>query len=275
MKKKILWAGFGIWVGLTILLLVWSQASIAATVRPAPIAPETFIEMLREALKRDPELILGVLRENSEAVLDVAQHGSDVRRRRAMLTQWKRDLGVPKEVLLTNRPQRGQVDAPITIVAFSDFTCPYCQQASLTVQKLLKDYAGKVKYVFKHYPLDGQGPARLGAEYYVAAALQNHEKAWQLYDLLFSRRNELLADPEATLKKSAQEVGLDLKQLAQDVKSKAVRAILDEDLADAGKLGVQGTPYFLVNNLVVRGSITPELFADAINLALGDNLERK
>lgn len=86
--------------------------------------------------------------------------------------------------------------------------------------------------------------------------------------MLFSRRADLLKDGESALIKAAKDIGLDTKRLAADAKSKAVRDAVDADMAEAAKLGVQGTPYFLVNNLVVRGALSPELFSEAINMAL-------
>lgn len=266
MKRKIFWTFLVLWLVLTAYLFCLSE-KWASAAESRTVTPENFAAILQEALQNDPDLLLNVLRNNSEAVLDIAQQGSNQRRRKALIKQWKEEANQPRPVNIKDLPVRGPADAPITIVAFSDFTCPYCQQASVTVQKLLKDYHGKVKYVFKHFPLEG-GPARLAAEYHVAASRQGADKAWQLYDLLFARRAALLQDSEATLNKTARDVGLDMKRLAADLKSKAVRDAVDADIAEAAQLGVQGTPYFLVNNLVVRGALSPELFAEAINIAL-------
>lgn len=269
MKRKILWAFLILWLSLTAYLLFLSDKwASAAPATPVTMSAETFNNMLREALRKDPDLLLDVLRNNSESVLDIAQEGSNQRRRKALLVQWKNELTQPKAVELKGRPLRGSADAPVTIVAFSDFTCPYCQQGAATVQKLLGDYSDKVNYVFKHFPLEGEGIARLAAEYHVAAGLQGNDKSWQYYDMLFSRRADLLKDGESALIKAAKDIGLDTKRLAADAKSKAVRDAVDADMAEAAKLGVQGTPYFLVNNLVVRGALSPELFSEAINMAL-------
>ncbi|MEG2139511.1 MAG: thioredoxin domain-containing protein [Bilophila sp.] len=268
MQRKILWAFLVLWLTLTAYLLFLSDKWASAAPAPATISAETFNNMLREALRKDPDLLLEILRSNSESVLDIAQEGSNQRRRKALLTQWKSELNQSKAVELKGRPLRGATDAAVTIVAFSDFTCPYCQQGAVTVQKLLSDYNGKIKYVFKHFPLEGEGVARLAAEYHAAAGLQGNDKSWQYYDMLFSRRAELLKDGESALIKAAKDIGLDTRRLATDVKSKAVREMVTADMAEAAKLGVQGTPYFLVNNLVVRGALSPELFSEAINMAL-------
>ena len=275
MSKKIYWLGLGvIWAALTVLLLVWSQrtASAASTAHAAPaaqqISPDVFADMLKKVLRDNPDLILDVMRDNSEVILDIAQQGANQRRSKSLLTQWKADLNQPKNPSLKGRPVRGKADAPVTIVAYSDFTCPYCEQAAGTIRKLLDDYNGKIRYVFKSFPLDAAGTARLAAEYHVAAGMQSPEKAWLFYDRLFDLRDKLVNDGEPVLKAAAQEAGLDMKRLAADVKSKAVKSQIDEDIAEATRVGVQGTPYFLVNDLVVRGAIPAELFATAINMAL-------
>lgn len=157
----------------------------------------------------------------------------------------------------------------MTIVAYSDFTCPYCQQAAGTMEKVLKENQGKIKYVFKHFPLETTGAARLAAEYHVAAARQDPELAWKFYDLALRpprRRAQWTAKP--AIVNAAKDAGLNMKKLAADVKRKDVRAEVDADIAEGQRIGVQGTPYFLINNLVARGALSSDLFKEAINMAL-------
>ena len=77
-----------------------------------------------------------------------------------------------------------------------------------------------------------------------------------------------MTEGEPFLKKVAQEAGLDMQRLATDIKGRKVKALIEEDMAEARKLGVQGTPYFLVNDLVVRGALPLDLFSDAVDMAL-------
>ena len=176
MKRKILWAFLIIWLILTAYLLFlsnkWASAATPSYAASSAVTTDNFAELLRETLQKNPDLLLSVLRENSEAVLDIAQEGSNQRRHKSLIAQWKAELNQPKEVDIKDRPFRGAADAPVTIVAYSDFTCPYCQQAAGTMEKVLKENQGKIKYVFKHFPLETTGVARLAAEYHVAAARQ-------------------------------------------------------------------------------------------------------
>ena len=112
------------------------------------------------------------------------------------------------------------------------------------------------------------GAARLAAEYHVAAARQDPELAWKFYDLLFARRADVLKDGEPAIVNAAKDAGLNMKKLAADVKRKDVRAEVDADIAEGQRIGVQGTPYFLINNLVARGALSSDLFKEAINMAL-------
>lgn len=245
------------------LLLFCGNAQAAQTV-----TDENFVHMLRQVLRENPDVVMDVLRQNSESVLDIAQQGSTLRRKRSLEAQWREDAKEPKAVTLDGRPVMGPAKAPVTIVAFSDFTCPYCEQGALTVQRIADAYAGKVRYIFKHMPLGKDNVGRLASEYFIAAGMQSQEKAWVLYKEFFSQRERLMTEGEPFIKACAQKAGLNMQKLATDLKSKKVRETLNEDLADAKKLGVEGTPYFLVNNLVVRGALPHELFKDAVDMAL-------
>jgi protein-disulfide isomerase len=229
---------------------------------------EEFSRLLRATLKKHPEIVLDVLREHSENILDIAQQGSNLRRKRNMELQWREDAKQPKRVALAGRPVLGSADAAVTIVEFSDFTCPYCRQAAQVVDRVIKSHPGEVKFVFKHMPHGKDSPARIASEYFVAASLQNDQSPWVLYKQFFEESDQLSADAAAFAAKSAERAGLDMKKLSADLKGKKVAAIIEEDMADAKKLGVEGTPFFLINNLVVRGAVAYDLFEAAVQTAL-------
>ena len=107
---------------------------------------------LEALLDEHPELILNVLKKHSEEVLDIVQMGSDKRRRTVLLEQWKKDINEPKQVAVQGRPAGGPDNAPVTIIAFSDFVCAYCHQAAYTVGNLMKRYPGKIRLIFKQIP---------------------------------------------------------------------------------------------------------------------------
>ncbi|MDE6734379.1 MAG: thioredoxin domain-containing protein [Desulfovibrio sp.] len=236
--------------------------------RAAEQAVDPAIASALETLLRErPELVLDVLRRNSEAVLDIAQQGSNLRRKHNLEVQWRKDMQAPKSVKLEGRPVRGKSDAKVRIVAFSDFTCHFCEQASKNVDALRKTYGDDVSLIFKHLPLDEKGPGGTASAYFIAIAQQDEGKAWEFHDLMFANRDRLLAEGEPFIKESAQKLGVDMKRLGKDVRSKKVTDIMAEDQKEAQKLGVEGTPYFLVNDLVVRGALPLDLFRDAVEMA--------
>lgn len=257
-----------VWALLTVLLLTWSINTASAAPKPTPKGGLT-AEQIHEVLQANPEILLDVLGQHSEILLDIVQQGAVIRRNKSIVSGWQRDMTQPKTFAVNGRPMRGEATAPVTIVAFSDFTCAYCQQASATVKNILQTYNGKVRYVFKAFPREAHGIGRLSAEYFVAAGMQSPEKAWDLYDKLFVESDALMQNGEATLKSAAKAVGLDMKRLATDIKSKNVKDLIDEDMAEANRYGVEGTPTFFVNSLVVRGAVAEELFAKSVDMALG------
>ena len=242
--------------------LCWAQG--------APIAAaennEVLTRQLQEIFRAHPELVLDVLRNNSEAVLDIAQQGANARRKSALERQWKQDATVEKEMKLENRPMRGPENARVRIVAFSDFTCSFCQQAAATVEAILKEYGNNVSLVFKNLPLS-EGIGVTAAQYFVALSLQSEDAAWTFYKELFQNRDRLVSEGEDYIKSVVDALKIDKRRLDKDRRSKKVAEILKEDQEDAQKLGIDGTPCFVVNNLMVRGALPLDLFKYAVDTA--------
>ena len=231
--------------------------------------------LLREILREDPGLVLDILRENSEFVLDVAQQGADLRRQKILMAQWKQDLGHPKSVKLENRPTVGPANAPVTIVVFTDFTCVYCQQAEMTIQRLLGLYGEKIRVVYKSMPMRSHPGALEAAEFMLAAYQQDIPKSWTLFHTLFASRSKILSNEGQTFLRSAvSECGLNLKKLLTDAQGARVQALIAEDEADAKTLQFEGTPSFLVNNLIIRGALQENLFRQAVDLALAESSKK-
>lgn len=250
------------------LLIVLFASSLA---HAAAIPQDELEAAVRKLLRSQPDIILEVLRNNSEAVLDIAQQGSNLRRKHNLEAQWREDMKKEKKVRLEGRPVLGKADAPVKIIAFSDFTCHFCEQASKNLEALRNEYGDDIALVFKHLPLDEKGPGGLASAYFVAIAQQNEGKAWDFYREMYANRDKLLAEGEPFIKSAVQKLGLDMKKLQRDLKGKRVEEVLREDQEDGQKLGVEGTPYFLVNNLVVRGAVPADIFRSAIDMAKKGN----
>ena len=220
-------------------------------------------------LKDDPSLVLDILRDNSEFVLDVAQQGSDLRRQRMLRAQWEQDIQQPKTVVLDKRPALGAVKAPVTITVFTDFTCMYCQQGEQTIKRLLRAYDGKIRVVYKNMPMKNHPGAVEAAELMLAAHRQDAAKSWKLFEAFFANREKILSsEGQAFMRSAAEDAGLNLRKLLEDAKGEEVRKMLAQDEEDAKRLGFDGTPSFLVNDLIIRGALQENFFRQAVDMAL-------
>ena len=169
---------------------------------------------LEALLKAHPELILSILRDHSEELLDIVQEGSEKRRRLTLKAQWELDMEKPKNVDISGRPMGGAADAPVTVVAYSDFLCSYCHKAAFTIGNLMKRYPGKVRFVFKQTPNTKVG--REAGCWFLAAYKIDKAKAWKMYALTFDRQKEVEEASTKTLRAIAREVGFDVKQVEEE-----------------------------------------------------------
>ncbi len=255
-------------------LLFSATFFFCAPAQAVPSQDAALHEQVEALLRAHPEIVLDILRAHSEEVLDIAQQGAEKRRRQSLFSQWENDRKIPKKVALEGRPVSGPENAPVTVVAFSDFLCTYCHQAAFTLATLMKRYSGKIRLIFKQNPKDESG--RVAGSWFLAAYAQDKAKAWKLYALLFERQRDMEADCEGALDAAAKEAGLDIARIKSDLASRAREhtAILDGDAADAKALGFVGTPYFLINDMVIRGALPLENFVDAVEIALKNTPEK-
>lgn len=158
--------------------------------------------------------------------------------------------GPVKEIAVGSAPVKGPKNAPITIVEFSDFQCPFCSQAVPVLKRLEEAYGSKVRVAFKHLPLETMHPQAKGA---AEASLAAHEqgKFWEYHDRLFANQRAL---DRPSLEKYAEELGLDMKRFRQALDTGKFSAAVSADSAEAFKVGADGTPTFYVNGRQVVGA---------------------
>ncbi len=138
---------------------------------------------------------------------------------------------------------RGPDDAPVTLVEYGDFECPYCGQAENSIRDLLAAHGDDVRYVWRHLPLNDVHPtAQLAAEASEAAAAQG--RFWDMYDLLLSHQDELAP---RDLARYAGDLGLDVERFRDALRRRDYAARISEDVASADESGVSGTPTFFIN----------------------------
>jgi protein-disulfide isomerase len=158
----------------------------------------------------------------------------------------------------------GAADAPVTLVEYGDFDCPFCARAYPVVRQLVQRFGPRLRFVFRHNPRGEEHPnAHAAAEAAEAAALQG--KFWQMHDLLFERQNALQA---RDLEGYARELGLELDRFAADLRSPPVVKRVKDDQVGGLRSGVIGTPTFFVNGVHFRDKPDFETLAAAIEAAL-------
>ena len=160
-------------------------------------------------------------------------------------------LHAPKvEVKNDSARLRGDPKAPVTIVEFSDFQCPYCKRVQPTLKDLLTKYNGRVKLSFRDFPVRSLHPqAEAAAE--AARCAEEQGKFWEYHDALFADQSKLDA---AGLTSTARSLGLDEKSFQSCLASGKFKAQIETDLQDGSKAGVAGTPGFFVNGVFINGS---------------------
>ena len=152
--------------------------------------------------------------------------------------------------VLAHDHAEGPIDAPLTLVEYGDYQCPYCGAAYPVVKRLQKTLGKKLRFVFRNFPLTQIHPyALIAAEAAEAAALQG--KFWEMHDLLFEEQN-LLKPEIITL--WAKRIALDLGQFENDIKQDVVEKRIKEDRQSGIRSGVNGTPTFFINGTRYDGS---------------------
>ena len=164
------------------------------------------------------------------------------------------------DVAVDGAPSRGSAKAPVTIVEFSDFLCPFCKRVQPTLTELEKRYGDKVRFVFKDYPIEQLHPgATRAAE--AARCATEQGKFWPYHDVLFQKGPKTPQE----LKASATEAGLDATKLEACLTSGKHGAAVKKDMEEGSRLGVSGTPAFFINGRMLSGAQPTEAFAQIID----------
>jgi len=164
---------------------------------------------------------------------------------------------------------RGPVDAPVTVLEYGDFECPYCGQAEPVIRELLRDF-GDVAYAWRHLPLNDVHPAaQQAAEAAEAAAEQN--AFWEMHDLLLEHQDTL---GFRDLLGYAEELGLDVERFEDDLRTRAGAGRIAQDVDSADLSGVSGTPTFFINNLRHHGAYDIATLSAAVKAARGREFVR-
>jgi protein-disulfide isomerase len=169
--------------------------------------------------------------------------------------QFDQQLKNPVQIPIGSSPVLGPADAPITLVEFSDFECPFCSRVVPTIKQLQQEYPGKIKLVFKHMPLPMHQNAKLAARASIAA--QNQDKFWEMHDRIFANQKGIT---EASVKQWAKELKLNLAKFTADLSSPATNARVEQDIQLANTVGARSTPTFYMNGAQIRGALPIDMW---------------
>lgn len=216
------------------------QACLAIKGDLADIAPGQC-----KALLRDQERLIAMLRERQAASGSVTDE------------RWQELIG-------GSAPSFGPPDAAVVIVEFSDFQCPYCEQAAATMHRIKEEYGTRIRFVFRQFPLSFH-PHAMGAAQ-AALAAQEQGKFWEFHNLLFAHQDAL--GKEALLDYAGQ-VGLNIKAFEAASNSEATAARVAEDLRLGEGARVQGTPTMYINKRRIENAVDYESVSQAVEQVLG------
>jgi len=177
-----------------------------------------------------------------------------------------RNSPVRYEVSVDDDPYLGPKDAPVTIIMFSDYQCVYCQKWYVEVFKPLMDnYPGKIRFVYRDFPLSTIHPSATGAAE-AANCAGDQNKYWDFFNVVFAGTEKL---SEQSIQDYASSIKLDMDTFNQCLSSHKYLAEIEADFSYAAGLGVQSTPTFFVNGLAVIGAQPYQVFSSLVEQELG------
>ncbi len=162
-----------------------------------------------------------------------------------------------------NAPTIGPEKAPVTIVEFTEFQCPFCGRGYQEMKKVKEEFGDKVRFVFKSKVLPGHSKAPLAHAAAYAAGAQG--KFWEFHDRIFENQSDLTREAYINY---AKELGLDLDRFTKDMDSKKYEYLWESDDKQADSLGVRGTPTYFINGKKVRGYKPFEFWKEEIEAIL-------
>lgn len=173
------------------------------------------------------------------------------------------DAAKQKQIASGDAPSFGPASAKVTLVEFGDFQCPFCSKTTSVVEKIKANYATKVRFVFRQFPLAFHQNAHLAAEAALAAHAQG--KFWEYHDKLYANQTKL--EREA-LESYAKQMGLDMKRFQKALDKKEFAAKVDSDVKLGGDIKVQGTPTLYINGKRASNATDYDTVAKLIDEAL-------
>ena len=229
---------------------------------------EMLKEQIAQAIKENPQIVLNAMRENSLDMLEIVESGIDKREKIKREAQFEAEINNPyKPSLNPVRASLGSSAAPVTIVEYTDFLCPYCRKGAAVVRKLVAEHPEKYRLIFRNLPMHDN--SRQLAAVFEAIALIDMDKAFEFHDFAFEKQRELYNDKKGiVLGQILDQVGVDYKKLQEKLNSEEVKNYLKADEKEAREFGLDATPTFIINGVSVRGYMPADKFEHMVDLIL-------
>ncbi|MFZ2587489.1 MAG: thioredoxin domain-containing protein [Alphaproteobacteria bacterium] len=168
-----------------------------------------------------------------------------------------------KDIVRPYNPVMGPANAPITIVEFSEFECPFCQRVQDNLKPVRAKYGNRIRWVYKHFPLEFHAKAKPAA--YASMAAHKQGKFWEFSDAVWAKQNFL---SDQLTDEVAKSLKLDMAKFKADKANPAFVKQVEADMVDGTRVGVQGTPFFLINGKPLSGAQPTEAFVEIIEAEL-------
>jgi protein-disulfide isomerase len=228
---------------------------------------------MERALARNPDILIHAMRNDPSrfmAALNQVAAAAHQEQLRAENDRREEEFHNPRHPRLQDgRAVRGDANAPVTIVMYSDFQCSYCRQQHEVLARVLDRYEGQVRLLLKHLPSERHAQSLAAAGMFEAIALQSAENAWRFHDTLFANPQRLEAEGESFILAAARTTGIDVERARQDAQGAEVAAIVADDQREAAEFGFNGTPSLLINGVSFEGAYPIDDLARAIERHLG------
>jgi protein-disulfide isomerase len=256
--------------GLFLPFLVGALTACAPSAQQMSDLLEKHPEILTNAIEKNPDKFMVAVQKAAQAAQGKMQQAEQEEEKKRIDDEFKNPL---KPVIDESRGFLGEKSAPITIVEYTDFQCPYCGRGYKTLEEVRKMYGDKVRVIVKNLPLPMHPLAIPAAKRFEAIRLKSPEKAYAFYHEVFPNQQSLNEKGEKYLDSVVTKVGANLAQVKKDMDSDAVKAKIDADTAEADKFDIKGTPGFVINGVSIRGAYPADTFKTIIDRELGGGAE--
>jgi protein-disulfide isomerase len=242
----------------------------AEVTKKIPVPTDEEIQRMYDRAKSQIDLPLNVLKPR---IIEILRARSQNGVRAKFLEGLRAKAGVKETLPVLDLPvievseggnaNRGPENAPIKVVIFSDFECPFCSRVVPTLHELYKKYEGKIRMAFRDFPLDMHEHARRAAE--GAHCAHEQGKFWEYHDRLFANQHSL---KDSDLVEHAKELKLDAAVFEKCMQSNKYKDTVERDRKEGERLGVSGTPAVFINGVMLSGALPLSNFTDVVDAFL-------